>query len=216
MENQFCYIKGSFAKTQPNLGTNSDIDLVCSPNVPPEEASEQLLKKYPQLPQDTKLDIEYSAPTPDKVVKYTSCYWQDDNLVELFNAQQLPYKFEGSKLTNTGALLRDPDKSKFKDYFTTSTWLTFKHINNKAIKHYGEDNFMNLMGSLPEPERKLYHKLYSNNWRLAKPCQSSLKHTFMIDRTTKLVTNGVFTLNYDTFMQKCLQQQPTDDASIES
>ena len=56
----FCYIVGSFARTASKFRTpKSDNDILSSPNFDKYEIDCLLRRKYPDIPHNTKIDINY-------------------------------------------------------------------------------------------------------------------------------------------------------------
>ena len=203
-EQKFCFIFGSFTSTSSRR-PDSDLDLLCNRGVKANDIRKVLLKKYPDLPTNTRLDINYVDPI-NGLIEHPICYWQNDKLLELFNNSNV--NVVTKRRYDIGAYLRDPDKNMFRQKLLSSISIKFSNINYSKVidRHYGRSNFLQVLKSLEPDESRLYEKLYEKKWILHESCSSS----FSIVRDTRQVVTNKEKYTFSQFMDKCLNYRKNE------
>jgi hypothetical protein len=217
---RFCFIRGSFAETAPQLRRpDSDIDIICSENFTEQEIRLLLKQKYPDLPSDVKLDISHKTPK-NGVINFKHSYWSPGPYIELTNGSGPGNLFHKVKVKNIPLpmdfinTLRDPNKQCFKSYLLmtpkidiTPTRPTIRVLPdsymNAINRHYGLHHYVNAITGLPE--ERILKQLYRRNWQINKKCSEDFKKIILMPQF-QLVLGSSHQLSYDHFLQKCLAE----------
>jgi hypothetical protein len=206
-ENKFCYIFGSFAELGCKLRTpESDIDILCDPNLDMCEARQLLFKRFPHLDRGIPIQLIY-AKVDSNTITRDICYWQEGKFIELYNRHNIQYNINLQKKYDIGSYLRDPDRSMFRKHLRSSSIEVLNKNYCTAVKsHYGVDNFLNTIRELEQDEEELWLSMYSEQWKLNDNCKGNFGIKYTINRGSKEIIGESYSLGYKDFTYKCLRK----------
>lgn len=203
---KFCFIFGSFATTAPNLRSpESDIDVV-SKNMDECEVRSLLQKKYPILSPKTKIDM-ISATLKQNEIQHVQCYWQNIKPIKLYSHGNTEYTFEEGE-RNFVCCARDPQKQSMIDYLKSPLidLTKRKNVIHVINKHYGTQNFADVLADSPTEETQIIKELHESKWILSGECEKIFKKKLVIDTGHKNVVGSDFGMPYNSFLSKCIKK----------
>jgi hypothetical protein len=227
----FCFIIGSFGRTQPKLRyANSDIDLVCDVRKF-DEIYRALVEKYPEVMNSNsiiKLDFQNPEIVKNDPQSYTiklqTEYWNECYHVELFNSNpNVKFKFECEKLSNFVHHLRDPNVKNLEDYMKKDTikMITVAKFVEKILNKTDYNNVKNIDKLKNVIEKKdvvdnetkiLFEKLIEHKFKVNNDCQEKFGLFINVDKKNKTVEDqeGKIKMSYENFLGKCFKNDETN------
>ncbi len=222
MNNKFCYIYGSFNEDiQKNgivhkLREGQDVDVVSNMDV--FEIRVLLFRHFPHLfsyptKDNNMISIDVKSVEPvDNSIHVHNCHWQKCEFYELFNQQNIKYKFDCAPSSSNPVVfntyLRDPNKSNFAKIMTEPiiTNIHTNHNYNHTIRrHYGEVEYNSVINKLDHTEQFLFKTMKEKEWKVSPQCIKDFGNFISVVKQNQTVTSTVnnFSLSYDDFIKKC-------------